>query len=110
MGIETAIADLLPRRRLGWFDTIAVAFTAVSVSLYAAAWITNSGQAALASAVAPDTTIDFPSFESRFISASVPAGLREGLAALQPLDHAALIAAEMKIRAAKELLARKLVS
>jgi hypothetical protein len=93
---------------MGWFDTIAVAFTAVSVSLYAAAWITNSGHAALASAV--DADIDFVSFENRFVSASVPAALREGAAALQPLERSALIAAEMKIRAAKELLARKLMS
>jgi Protein of unknown function (DUF2778) len=111
MGFDAAVADrLLSRRRTRWFDTIAVAFTAVAVSLYAAAWITNSGQAALASAVAPDSDIDFASFENRFFPASTPSALREGTTVLQPLDRSALAAAEMKIRTARDLLARRLLS
>jgi hypothetical protein len=111
MGFDAAVADrLLSRRRTRWFDTIAVAFTAVAVSLYAAAWITNSGQAALASAVAPDSDIDFASFENRFFHASTPSTLREGATVLQPLDRSALAAAEMRIRAARDLLARRLTS
>jgi Tlde1 domain len=111
MGFEAAVTErLLFRRRMGWFDTIAVAFTAIAVSLYIAAWITNSGQAALASAVAPDGGIDSVSFEDRFFHASTPSSLREGATALQPLDRSALAAAEMKIRAARDLLARRLMS
>ena len=111
MGFDAAVADrLLSRRRTRWFDTIAVAFTAVAVSLYAAAWITNSGQAALASAVAPDSDIDFASFENRFFHALAPSALREGATVLQPLDRSALAAAEMRIRVARDLLARRLMS
>jgi Protein of unknown function (DUF2778) len=111
MGFNAAVADRLSsRRRTRWFDTIAVAFTAIAVSLYAAAWITNSGQAALASAVAPDSDIDFASFENRFFHALAPSALREGATVLQPLDRSALAAAEMRIRAARDLLARRLMS
>ena len=111
MGFDAAVTcRLLSRRRTRWFDTIAVAFTAMAVSLYAAAWITNSGQAALASAVAPDSDIDFASFENRFFHASTPSALREGATVLQPLDRSALAAAEMRIRAARDLLARRLTS
>lgn len=110
MGFDAGVDRLQSRRRMRWFDTIAVAFTAVAVSLYAAAWITNSGQAALASAVAPDSDIDFASFENRFFHASTPSSLREGATVLQPLDRSALAAAEMKIRAARDLLARRLTS
>jgi hypothetical protein len=110
MGFDAAVADrLLSRRRVRWFDTIAVAFAALAASLYAAAWITNSDQAALASAVLPGNS-DFISFEDRFFHASTPSALREGTTALQPLDRSALVAAEMKVRAARELLAQRLMS
>jgi hypothetical protein len=110
MGFDAAVADrLLSRRRVRWFDTIAVAFAAIAASLYAAAWISNSDQAALASAVLPGNS-DFISFDDRFFHASTPSALRDGTPALQPLDRSALVAAEMKVRAAKELLAQRLIS
>jgi Protein of unknown function (DUF2778) len=110
MGVDAAVADrLLSRRRVRWLDTIALAFVAVAAALYAAAWITNSDQSALASAVVPGNT-DFISFEDRFSLALRPSAPRDDIAALQPLDRSALVAAEMKIRAAKELLAQRLTS
>jgi type VI secretion system (T6SS) effector TldE1-like protein len=109
MGFHNAVGDRLVSRRVRWFDTVAVAFVAIAASLYAAAWITNPDQAALASAVLPGDS-DFVSFEDRFFQASMPSALRDGVSDLQALDRSVLAAAEMKVRAARELLAQRMMS
>ncbi|MGZ5871943.1 MAG: tlde1 domain-containing protein [Bradyrhizobium sp.] len=106
MTFDAAIG-LLVRRRMGWFE-IALALAAVAAALGAAAWITDSDHAPLASAALPGNT-DRISFEDRFFPASTPAS-PAGSAALQPLDRSALAVAEMKVQAAKSLLARRLIS
>jgi hypothetical protein len=110
MDFDAAIADgPLSRRRMGWSETVSLALAAVAVALGAAAWITDSDQtAALALAALPGNT-DRVSFEDRFFPASTPAS-PIGSAALQPLDRSALAVVEMKVRAAKGLLARRLMS
>jgi hypothetical protein len=107
MAFDAAIADRpLSRRRGGWSGTITVALAAVAVSLGAAAWITDSNLSTLASAALPPGTDRLSSFEDRFL----PAASMPTRPALQPLDRSALAAAEMKVRAAQELLAQKLMS
>jgi hypothetical protein len=107
MAFDAAIADRpLSRRRRGWSGTITVALAAVAVSLGAAAWITDSNLSTLASAALPPGTDRLSSFEDRFL----PAASMPTRPALQPLDRSALAAAEMKVRAAQELLAQKLMS
>jgi Protein of unknown function (DUF2778) len=116
MGSNAAVADRPSLRRTGWYETIAVTLAVAAVSVCAAAWITDTEQAALASVVLPGNSVtrpvgsDFASFEDRFLSASRSSTLRDGSAALQPLDRSALAAVEMKIRAAKEQLAQRLLS
>jgi hypothetical protein len=110
MVFDAAIADkVLSRRRMGWFGIIAVALAAVAVSLGAAAWIADSDLSALASAALPGNADRNPSFEDRFFPASMPAS-RPDSAALQPLDRSALAVVEMKVQAAKGLLAPRLTS
>ncbi len=102
MAFDAAIADgLLSRRRMGWSGTIGLALAAVAVSVGAAAWITDSDLFALASAALPENTDRISSFEDRFFPASMP---------VQPLDRSALAVVEMKVRAAKGLLAARLMS
>lgn len=79
---------------------------AVAVSLGAAAWITDSDLSTLASAALPPSTDRLSSFEDRFL----PASSMPTRPALQPLDRSALAAVEMKVRAAQDLLAQKLMS
>jgi hypothetical protein len=105
MAFDAAIADrLLSRRRMGWSGTIAFAFASVTVSLGAAAWITDSDLSALASVARPETD-RISSFEDRFRPASMLASLADS-AALEPLDRFALAAVgvEMKVRASARLL------
>lgn len=90
MALDAAIADglLLRRRMMGWSGITALALAAVTVSLGAAAWITNSDLSALASLALPENTDRISYFEDRF-------------AALKPLDRSALAAVEVetKVRA-----------
>ncbi|MDR3484978.1 MAG: DUF2778 domain-containing protein [Bradyrhizobium sp.] len=83
-----------------------LALAAVAVSLGAAAWITDSDLSTLASAALPPSTDRLSSFEDRFL----PASSMPTRPALQPLDRSALAAVEMKVRAAQDLLAQKLMS
>ena len=109
MAFDAAIADgLLSRRRMGWSATIALALAAVAVSLGAAAWITDSDLSALASAALPGDIDRIPSFEDRFFPVSMPAS-PAGSDTLRSLDRTAF-AVEMKIPAAKGLLAGRLMS
>lgn len=107
MAFDAAIADRpLSRRRKGWSETIMLALAAVAVSLGAAAWITDSDLSTLASAALPPSTDRLSSFEDRFL----PASSMPTRPALQPLDRSALAAVKMKVRAAQDLLAQKLMS
>jgi Protein of unknown function (DUF2778) len=116
MGSNAAVADRPSLRRAGWYETIAVTVAAAAVSVCAAAWITDTEQAALASVVLPGNLATLPvgsdsvSFEDRFLSASRSSTLRDSSAAPRPLDRRALAVVEMKIRAAKEQLAQRLLS
>ena len=83
-----------------------LALAAVAVSLGAAAWITSSDLSTLASAALPPSTDRLSSFEDRFI----PAASMPTRPALQALDHSALAAMQLKLRAAQDLLAQKLMS
>ena len=90
----------VPRRRRGWFASTAIALTSVTVSLAAAAWVTNSDLFAFASAALPrnsDRVSSFASFEDRFFPASMtpPPAVR---AQLQPLDRSTVAALQMKFR------------
>ena len=108
MAFDAAIADgLLSRRSMGWPKTIALALAAVAVALGAAAWIADFAQTALASVALPANIDRISSFEDRFFPASTSASLT-GRAALQSLDRSAVV--EMKVRAAKNLLAPWLMS
>lgn len=107
MAFDAAIADRpLSRRRKGWSETITLALAAVALSLGAAAWITDSDLSTLASAALPPSTDRISSFEDRFL----PASSMPRSPALQPLDRSALAAVQMKVRAAQDLLAQKLMS
>jgi Protein of unknown function (DUF2778) len=107
MAFDAATADRpLSRRRKGWSETITLALAAVALSLGAAAWITDSDLSTLASAALPPAADRLSSFEDRFL----PASSMPSRPALQPLDRSALAAAQMKVRAAQDLLAQKLMS
>ena len=115
MAIDAATVEgLLSRRRAARFKTLALAAAAIALSLGAAAWITDSGQALLesitpfASAALPPNT-DRISFEDRFASTSPSRGVALQ-PALQSLDRPALAAVEMKIQTARDLLAGRLTS
>ena len=110
MTFDAAIADgLLSRRSMGWSKTIALALAAVAVALGAAAWITDFAQTALASVALPANIDRISSFEDRFFPASTPAS-PTSRAASQSLDRSALAVEKMKVRAAKDLLAPRLMS
>jgi hypothetical protein len=107
MAFDAATADRpLSRRRKGWSETIALGLAAVALSLGAAAWITDSDLSTLASAALPPSTDRLSSFEDRFL----PASSMPTRPALQPLDRSALAEVEMKLRAAQDVLAQKLMS
>ena len=107
MTFDAAIADRpLSRRRKGRLETVTIALAAVALSLGAAAWITDSDLSTLASAALPPSTDRISSFEDRFI----PASSMPTRPALQALDRSALAALQMKVRAAQDLLAQKLMS
>jgi Protein of unknown function (DUF2778) len=107
MAFDAATADRpLSRRRKGWSETITLGLAAVALSLGAAAWITDSDLSTLASAALPPSADRLSSFEDRFL----PASSMPTRPALQPLDRSALAAVEMKLRAAQDLLAQKLMS
>jgi Protein of unknown function (DUF2778) len=107
MAFDAAIADRpLSRRCKGWSETITLGLAAVALSLGAAAWITDSDLSTLASAALPPSADRLSSFEDRFL----PASSMPTRPALQPLDRSALAAVEMKLRAAQDLLAQKLMS
>jgi len=110
MAFDAAIADgLLSRRSMGRSKTIALALAAVAVALGAAAWIADFAQIAFASAALPANIDRISSFEDRFFPVSTPTS-PTSRAALQSLDRSALAAVEMKARAAKDLLAPRLMS
>ena len=107
MAFDAATADRpLSRRRKGWSKTITLGLAAVALSLGAAAWIADSDLSTLASAALPPSADRLSSFEDRFL----PASSMPTRPALQPLDRSALAAVEMKLRAAQDLLAQKLMS
>ncbi|HXB75889.1 MAG TPA: DUF2778 domain-containing protein [Bradyrhizobium sp.] len=93
-------AGLSPRR---WSETIAIVFGSVILSLGAAAWISSPDQTAFALAALPGAA-DPISFEDRYFS--VPPAAKSALA----WDHSALTILETKLRTARSLLARRLVS
>jgi hypothetical protein len=98
MATNAAIAvGVLPRRRMGWFGTAAIALAAVAVSLATAAWITGSDLSALASVEPTGNTDRISSFEDRFFPASMLASPADS-AGLRPLDRSTLAALEMKFR------------
>jgi hypothetical protein len=101
MAFDAAIAAGLSSRR--WSETIAIVFASVIVSLGAAVWICSPDQTALALAALPGTA-DRISFEDRFLS--VPQASSPTLAS----NHSALTVLETKLRLARSLLARRLVS
>lgn len=92
----------LSRRPIGWSETIALVLAALACAAGAAAWIADSDQAAAALPGSSDTI----SFDDRFPSALSEASVNQ--LALQPLDHSALAAREMKLQDAKGVLAGQL--
>lgn len=104
MAFDATVPDgLLPRRRLGWPEKIALALAAVAVSLGAAAWITDLNQTAFASAALPGNSDLISSFDDRFFPASATASPADKLA-FQPLDRFALAVAQMKVRTTRNVL------
>ena len=95
MAFDAAIAEgLLPRRRMRRSDTAALVLAAVALALGAAAWISDSDQTtALASAALPRGP-DPISFNERF----------------SPLPMTGSAAPELKVRLARDTLARQLMS
>lgn len=95
MAFDAAIAEgLLPRRRMRRSDTAALVLAAVALALGAAAWISDSDQTtALASAALPRGP-DPISFNERF----------------SPLPMSGSAAPELKVRLARDTLARQLMS
>jgi hypothetical protein len=105
MASNAAAVGRLPSRR--WSDTIAFAVAAIAVSVAAAAWLSDSDQTALASAALPGAA-ENTSFEDRFFPKPVRAS-RIGSSDLL-LDRSALAIDETQLRAAKSLLAQRLIS
>src|SRR5665647_1749301 len=96
MAFDAAIADrLLSRRRMGWCGTIAFALASVTVSLGAAAWITDSDMSTLASVALPENTVRISSFEERFLPTSMLASPADSAAR----SALAAVGVEMKVRA-----------
>ena len=95
MAFDAAIAEgLLPRRRMRRSDAAAMVLAAVALALGAAAWISDSDQTtALASAALPRGP-DPISFSERF----------------SPLSITGSPAPELKVRIARDRLARQLMS
>ena len=95
MAFDAAIADgLLSRRRMGRPETAVLVLAAVALALGAAAWISDSDQTtALASAALPRGP-DPISFNERF----------------SPLPMSGSAAPELKVRLARDTLARQLMS
>jgi hypothetical protein len=106
MAFYAAPSGGLPSRR--WSDTIMFALAAVAVSLGAAAWISNPDQTAFASAALPQAT-EHISFEDRFLQASIPSRMPRNIDPMSP-DRSAFAVEDMKLRAAKTLLSRRLLS
>jgi hypothetical protein len=108
MAFDTTVADrLLLRRRIGWSERATLVLAAIAVALGAATWTVEPDQTAgLATAALPARS-DGLSFEDRFVPISKPPSLA-GDPGLQPLDASAMN--EMRVRAAKDALARQLVS
>jgi Protein of unknown function (DUF2778) len=110
MAFDATRADgVLPRRRLGRDEKIALALAAVALSLGAAAWITDSNQTAFASAALPGNSDRLSSFEDRFFPASATASPADK-PALQPLDRFALAVAQIKVRTTRIVLDPQLMS
>jgi hypothetical protein len=97
---------LLSRRRMGRTGTIAVVLAALVCALGVTAWVGDAEQAA--TAALPENS-DIVAFNDRFLLTSPSASFGRSIF-LQPLDHSALAAREMKFRDAKGLLAQQLSS
>jgi hypothetical protein len=108
MAFDTTIADgLLLHRRMRWMETATLVLAAIAVALGAATWTVEPDRTeALATAALP-TPSDSLSFEDRFVAISRPLSRGSGL---QPLDPSPPVMDEMRVRAAKEALARQLMS
>jgi hypothetical protein len=106
MAFHAAPRGGLPSRR--WIDTVAPALAAVTVSLGAAAWISNSDLTAFASAALPQAN-DRASFEDRFLLASIASRMPRNIGPMS-LDRSAFDVEDTKLRAAKIMLSRRLVS
>ena len=103
MAFHAATADsLLPRRRFGRAERVALVVAAFAWALGAAAWVTES-----TSSSASQTPADGLSFQDRFVPIKAPESLRHN-AGLQSLDRFALAKIEGKLRDAKSLLAQRL--
>jgi hypothetical protein len=108
MAFDTTVADrLLLRRRIGWSERATLVLAAIAVALGAATWTVEPDQTGAFATAALPARPDNLSFEDRFVPISRPPSLA-GDPGLQPLDPAARDA--MRVRAAKEALARQLVS
>jgi hypothetical protein len=103
MAFDAAIAGRLFSSR--WLERIAFALGAVGLALSAAAWISDYDQSALASASLPEAS-DRISFEERFL----PASSGSIADTLKPLERSVIAKAEQKVKAAKDLLARRLIA
>jgi hypothetical protein len=110
MAFDTTIADgLLLHRRMKWMETATLILAAIAVALGAATWTVEPDQTgALATAALPAKS-DNLSFEDRFVPISTPL-LLGGDHGLQPPDPSAPVMDEMRVRAAKGVLARQLAA
>ncbi|MDB5638968.1 MAG: hypothetical protein JWP51_3876 [Bradyrhizobium sp.] len=108
MAFDAAIADG-SRRSVGWSETAALVLAALALALGAVAWIADSDQTTAFATAALPRSPDRISFDDRFSPLSSPDS-PAGDIALQPLDHSALAAVELKFRDAKGMLARQLMS
>lgn len=103
MAFESATVDrLLPPRRIGGSEAIALVAAAFACALGAAAWLTQANSSIMR------PTADVASFEDRFVPLARPQSSRSNTP-LQPLDRPALAALESKLRDAKGLLAQQLL-
>jgi Protein of unknown function (DUF2778) len=110
MAFDPTIADgLLLHRRMKWMETATLILAAIAVALGAATWTVEPDQTgALATAALPAKS-DNLSFEDRFVPISTPL-LLGGDHGLQPPDLSAPVMDEMRVRAAKGVLARQLAA
>jgi Protein of unknown function (DUF2778) len=110
MAFDPVTVDtLLPRRRLGRSEGMALFASVLALSIGAAAWLTEADTAVVSEATA---NVNVASFDERFVplTPSEMFQMRPAASALEPLDRSALAALQAKWRDARDELTQGLVS